>query len=259
MKLYENLSLESVVYLDDNSIECTEIWRDLPDSEGMYQVSDLGRVKSFFHGKQKILKQWIDRGNYLCIGIYKNGKNNKISVHWLVFITYNEMVYTSKNMVVDHKNNCRHDNRNSNLQFISNRHNTSKDKINKTSKFTGVSWVKNKRHWTSSITHKSKTIFIGSFDTEEEASLYYQNAIKAIENNEEIILKRKSHSSKYKGVCYHKRDEKWISYIKVNNKQKQLGSFNTEDEAFNFLQDYLKSIDYGFPIKTNTKKKNIKI
>jgi hypothetical protein len=147
-------------------------------------------------------------------------------------------------MVVDHKNNIRHDNRNSNLQFITNRHNTSKDKINKTSKFTGVSWVKNKRHWTSTITYKSKTVFIGSFETEEEASEYYQNAVKAIENNEQIILKRKNHSSKYKGVCFEKRNKKWISYVKINNKQKQLGSFNTEEEAFNFRQDYLKSIGY---------------
>ena len=51
MKPYENLSLENIIYLDDNSIECIEIWRDLPDSEGMYQVSDLGRVKSFFKKK----------------------------------------------------------------------------------------------------------------------------------------------------------------------------------------------------------------
>lgn len=33
-----------------------EIWKDIEDYEGLYQVSNLGRVKSLHYGKEKILQ-----------------------------------------------------------------------------------------------------------------------------------------------------------------------------------------------------------
>ncbi|MFJ7407045.1 MULTISPECIES: AP2 domain-containing protein [unclassified Lysinibacillus] len=38
-------------------------------------------------------------------------------------------------------------------------------------------------------------------------------------------------SSKYKGVCWSKRNNKWVAAIKKNGKQKHLGYFKSEDEA----------------------------
>jgi hypothetical protein len=38
-------------------------------------------------------------------------------------------------------------------------------------------------------------------------------------------------SSKYKGVCFVKRTEKWESYIKVGGKKMHLGHFSQEDAA----------------------------
>ena len=43
--------------------------------------------------------------------------------------------------------------------------------------------------------------------------------------------RRKPHSSKYKGVSWHKRDRKWIPLIKVNGKQTYLGRFGSEEDA----------------------------
>lgn len=37
--------------------------------------------------------------------------------------------------------------------------------------------------------------------------------------------------SKYKGVCYHKKAQKWVSYIRINEKRVHLGTFDTELEA----------------------------
>jgi hypothetical protein len=42
---------------------------------------------------------------------------------------------------------------------------------------------------------------------------------------------KKNSLSKYVGVSYNKRNNKWVAYIKINNKQTQLGSFETELEA----------------------------
>ena len=46
MEHYKNLSLEDIVYVDDNGVTCVEQWKDIPDYEGYYQISNLGRVKS---------------------------------------------------------------------------------------------------------------------------------------------------------------------------------------------------------------------
>ena len=38
-------------------------------------------------------------------------------------------------------------------------------------------------------------------------------------------------SSKYKGVIWHKRDQKWYSRVSINYKDKHLGSYDSEEEA----------------------------
>ena len=65
-----------------------------------------------------------------------------------------------------------------NLQLISNRENISKQKA-KTSKYTGVSWSKRKKKWISQITINRKTIKLGIFVNELEASEAYQNKLKS--------------------------------------------------------------------------------
>ena len=52
-----------------------EVWRDIIGYEGLYMVSSLGRVKSFHGGKERILKQTINKG-YLRVGLSK-GKKEK--------------------------------------------------------------------------------------------------------------------------------------------------------------------------------------
>jgi len=38
-------------------------------------------------------------------------------------------------------------------------------------------------------------------------------------------------SSRYKGVCWHKKNEKWLAYIRVNQRRIYLGLFTSEAEA----------------------------
>ncbi len=97
MEYYKNLSLENIVYRNDNGIECVERWKDIPDYEGYYQVSDLGRVKvlsrivktglkngGFRKCKEFIRKQSFNKANYLLIGLRKEGNSEKKIVHRLV-------------------------------------------------------------------------------------------------------------------------------------------------------------------------------
>jgi hypothetical protein len=68
-----------------------EIWKDIEGYEGVYQVSNLGRVKSLKYGiksRIKILSGAISSNGYFYVALYKNKKIVKISIHRLVAITF---------------------------------------------------------------------------------------------------------------------------------------------------------------------------
>lgn len=68
-----------------------EIWKDIKGYEGKYQVSSLGRVKSFNYlgtGKERILKPKKTRGGYLCICLCKNGITHDYRLNRLVYDTF---------------------------------------------------------------------------------------------------------------------------------------------------------------------------
>jgi len=50
------------------------------------------------------------------------------------------------------------------------------------------------------------------------------------------------HSSKFKGVCWHKKGNKWVAQITINGKRKHLGLFNCELAASHAYQKALKEL-----------------
>lgn len=170
-----------------------EIWKDIPEYEGMYQVSNLGRVKSlprtitYRDGrkglfKETILKQGISRKGYLKVYLSKKSKKYTVSVHKLVAMAFLGFIPTgtTKGLVVDHKNEIKTDNRVENLQLITNRENCSKCIKNASSKYTGVSWLKSSKKWRARIQIDGKDVHLGLFLTEEGASQAYQKALKSL-------------------------------------------------------------------------------
>ena len=63
-----------------------EVWKDIDGYEGLYQVSNLGRVKSLKN--KKILKYSKNYKGYCQINLYKNGKRKKYCIHRLVALGY---------------------------------------------------------------------------------------------------------------------------------------------------------------------------
>ena len=60
-----------------------EIWKDIPGYEGLYRVSNLGRVMSLYKNKNKILIPQLKKGYYQ-ISIKNNIKRKWCPVHRLV-------------------------------------------------------------------------------------------------------------------------------------------------------------------------------
>ena len=101
-----------------------EIWKDIPDFEGYYQVSNLGRVRSLgrytlnmggiYHVKTKILKQSkSDKGLYY-VGLYKMSGRVMMSVAQLVVQCFLPSSPSPKHKIL-HKNKDKSDNRSVNL------------------------------------------------------------------------------------------------------------------------------------------------
>lgn len=84
-------------------------------------------------------------------------------------------------IVIDHINGDKLDNRLINLRFVSNKENirNSSGKNNSTSFYKGVSWDSSRNKWIASIQYNGKTHHIGRFDNEEEcAKAYDKECIK---------------------------------------------------------------------------------
>ena len=168
-----------------------ENFKDIPGYEGLYQVSNLGRVKSLFRVvncknglvrtiKERILSSNLDRDGYFKVRLSRFNKVTNFSIHQLVAMAFLNHKPKGSEIVVDHINRDRTDNNLSNLRLVTQRENTNQKHIKSSSKYTGVCWSKQKNKWTSQIVINKKLIYLGSFIDEYEAHLEYQKALKEL-------------------------------------------------------------------------------
>jgi hypothetical protein len=164
-----------------------EIFKDIKGYEGCYQISNLGNIKSlektWKSGKKlirykpdTILKPSKNRGGYLIVALNNNGFRKSYSVHRLVCYTF----LHESNLLIDHINGIKDDNRIINLRYCTSRENQSFSNVkrnNETSKFTGVGYVKKTNLWRSRIFVNKKSIFLGTYKTEIEAINAYKQKL----------------------------------------------------------------------------------
>ena len=102
-----------------------EIFKDIKGYEGLYQVSNLGNVKSFHTGKERILKFKENRDNYLQVGLYKDGKGKNYYVHRLVAEAFIPKIEEKTH--IDHIDGNRQNNNVNNLRWCSQKENNNFD------------------------------------------------------------------------------------------------------------------------------------
>ena len=118
----------------ENNIE-NEEWRDIDGYDGMYQVSDIGRVRSLKYGKVRVLKPQKDNGGYLFVNLYRDRKMKHFLVHRLVaqaFIQNDDETKTQ----INHINEVKSENRVSNLEWCSAQYNMTYNGIHRRRKHT---------------------------------------------------------------------------------------------------------------------------
>lgn len=101
-----------------------EIWKDIQGYEGLYQVSNLGRVKSLNYnrsGKERILKYGTNTQGYLNVCLCVNKQRKMFAVHRLVAETF---IANINNLPqVNHIDENKHNNCVSNLEWCTSKYN----------------------------------------------------------------------------------------------------------------------------------------
>lgn len=96
-----------------------ETWKDISGYEGLYQISNVGRVRSLITGK--ILKELNSTAGYLQVVLYKNRISKRMLIHRLVAESF---IHTpEKKRTVNHKNGDKHDNSVNNLEWATHKEN----------------------------------------------------------------------------------------------------------------------------------------
>ena len=112
-----------------------EIWKDIEGYEELYQVSNLGRVKSLnrrmydinnkkiiHYKREKILKSYDNRG-YKMVRLSKNGKIQFVYVHRLVCSSFKKLSLNNKKAKINHIDENKSNNNVNNLEICSQKYN----------------------------------------------------------------------------------------------------------------------------------------
>lgn len=171
-----------------------EIWKDIASYEGLYQISNLGNVRSIKYSNKIRLKKPTANKGYMYVMLYKNNEHKTMALHRLVA---SEFIENKANKPeVNHIDGNRANNVLSNLEWVTRSENNihSYKKLNRRAPCLGV------------------------FGKDHASS----KPILQIEKTDESIIKEwPSHRDAYRelGICY-----KGISAC-CRNLQKSAGGF----------------------------------
>ena len=106
-----------------------EIWKSIANYEGLYEVSNLGRIKSFQRNKERILNPTkLDKSKYLKITLWKNKVQKSYDIHRLVAIAF---VKNENNLPeVNHQDTIKHNNFSNNLEWCTRKQNAVHARLN---------------------------------------------------------------------------------------------------------------------------------
>ena len=176
-----------------------EIWKNIKDYEGLYQISNYGRVKSLKRQvnrinnkiltlKEKILKQQ-NMKNYKFVRLSKNGKSKQYFVHILVanaFLNKNNFKYDINenfkeininklevNHIDENPSNCKVNN----LEWCTHRYNINYGEANKKRSIAEKHTKRFKNYNYKYIEHKGKKVL--QYDLEENFIKEWPSIAKA--------------------------------------------------------------------------------
>lgn len=99
-----------------------EIWKPINGYEGLYEVSNFGRMKSFQNGNERILRGHRDKNGYIVIRLPEDGVFKYRLLHRIIAQTF--IPNPEDKPFVDHINTIPSDNRVENLRWATEKENS---------------------------------------------------------------------------------------------------------------------------------------
>lgn len=171
-----------------------ETWKDIPNYEGLYQVSNLGRIKSNYnYRKGNILTPRLKKG-YYTIGLRKDGIRKWHLVHRLVASAFilNENDYPQ----INHKDENKLNNRVDNLEWCTasynNNYGTRQVRVSHTNKLRREVYK-----------YDLDGNLIEKYNSVKEAALKNNHSISTISEYCRGILNCKDYVFTYEGGGFH--------------------------------------------------------
>jgi hypothetical protein len=113
-----------------------EIWKDIKGYEGLYQISNLGRIKSLDKKdsigrkiKGKLMRNIVRKDGYFGIILSKDGKAKDFLIHRLVAQAF--VLNKDNYKEVNHKDECKQNNNATNLEWCNRKYNVNYGNANK--------------------------------------------------------------------------------------------------------------------------------
>lgn len=159
-----------------------EQWRSVVGYEGLYEVSDKGRVKSLISGR--VLKLNIGTSGYFMLNLYMNKTPRARLVHQLVAEAFLNHTPCGQKTTVDHIDGNKLNNKLSNLQLLSIRANTNRSVKVGASGYRGVVWNSINKKWQVRPRLGGLKINFGYYDCPLKAHIDYSNFTKYLEDIE---------------------------------------------------------------------------
>lgn len=167
-----------------------EIWREIPEYDGLYKVSNLGNVITLKGKVPRLLTLMKPKDGYIVVKLSHKSISRNHRVHLLVARMFlGHAPSGTHKIVVDHIDNNKDNNRVDNLQLISQRENSSKDVQNKSSKHTGVYYDTARNKWMVRLKIKGVTKYIMRTSDEDFAGEVYKEALQYYLDTGEVLMK----------------------------------------------------------------------
>lgn len=162
-----------------------EEWKDIKNYEGLYQVSNFGRIKSMpkkwvtgngaRQSKPETIMSPSESQGYCHICLSRDKKKKYFSVHSLVWDAFGDSPRDGRKLQVDHIDGDKTNNHINNLQLLTARMNVAKAK--KKGLPTGVYYSDQSGKYIVHIVINGKNIYMGSYNSPSLASAVYQTTI----------------------------------------------------------------------------------